>query len=224
MNSSGYTIEPIESAPFAQVSYVLWLNGSMDALIVDPGFDPSALFDVVSRHKLTVVGILNTHGHADHIAGNGAVKKEFRDAPLLIGRNEAGLLTDPRANLSEGFGVPFTSPAADRLVDDGERFELAGFSFEVREVPGHSPGSVVFLCEQFSPAFVFGGDVLFQGSVGRADLGGNAAQLLDGIKTKLLGLPDDTVVYPGHGSPTTIGWERKHNPYVGERAGLHDLG
>ena len=114
-----------------------------------------------------------------------------------------------------------TSPPADRLVEDGERLELAGLSFEVREIPGHSPGSVVFVCDQFEPAFVFGGDVLFSGSVGRTDLGGDGPQLLAGIRTKLLTLPDGTMVLPGHGPITTIGTERRSNPFVGEGAGLH---
>jgi glyoxylase-like metal-dependent hydrolase (beta-lactamase superfamily II) len=143
---------------------------------------------------------------------------------LVIGRGEAHLLTDPRANLSGFFGMALKSPEADQLVDDGEQLELAGFVFEVREIPGHSPGSVVFVCEQAEPPFVLGGDVLFAGSVGRTDLGGNGPQLLAGIRSKLFNLPDHTVVYPGHGPPTTIGHEKRHNPFVGETAGFHRLG
>jgi glyoxylase-like metal-dependent hydrolase (beta-lactamase superfamily II) len=129
------------------------------------------------------------------------------------------LLSDPEANLSAPFGQPLTSPPADRLVDDGERIELAGLTFEVREIPGHSPGSVVFLCDHLDPPFVFGGDVLFAGSVGRTDLGGNAPLLLSGIRSKLFNLPDETIVFPGHGPPTTIGEEKQSNPFVGQRAG-----
>ena len=152
------------------------------------------------------------------------MKQAFPAAPLIIGRNEAQLLTDPDANLSAPFGMPLTSPPADRLVADGERLELAGLSFEVREIPGHSPGSVVFVCDQFDPTFVFGGDVLFAGSVGRTDLGGNTAQLLSGIRAKLFNLPDDTLVFPGHGPVTTVGQERRTNPFVGEHAGRYRLG
>ena len=223
MAVSEYTVEPVESAPFAEMSYVVWVRGRTDALVIDPGFDPPAILDILTREGLRVVGILNTHGHADHIAGNAAMKEAFPEAPLVIGRNDASLLGDPEANLSAPFGQPMTSPAADRLVDDGERFELAGLSFEVREIPGHSPGSVVFVCEQFGTPFVFGGDVLFSGSVGRTDLGGNTAQLLSGIRAKLFSLPDGTLVLPGHGPPTTVGAEKRTNPYVGERAGLYGM-
>jgi hydroxyacylglutathione hydrolase len=223
MDATQYTIETVESAPFAEMSYVVWLDERSEALVIDPGFDVPAIFEVLSRQGLRLAGILNTHGHVDHIAGNGAMKEAFPEAPLIIGRNEARLLADAEANLSAPFGAELTSPPPDRLVEDGERFELAGFSFEVREIPGHSPGSVVFVCDQFDTPFVFGGDVLFSGSVGRTDLGGNTEQLLSGIRSKLFSLPDGTLVLPGHGPPTTVGAEKRTNPYVGERAGPYGV-
>jgi glyoxylase-like metal-dependent hydrolase (beta-lactamase superfamily II) len=149
------------------------------------------------------------------------MKAAFPDAPLIIGKNEASLLSDPDSNLSAPFGAPLVSPPADRLVSDSERLALAGFIFDVREIPGHSPGSVVFVCDQFDPPFVFGGDVLFAGSIGRTDLGGNMPRLLSGIRSKLFSLPDATVIYPGHGPPTTIGAEKQTNPFVGESAGRY---
>ena len=152
------------------------------------------------------------------------MKRAFPDAPLIIGRNETALLIDAEANLSALFGMPLTSPPADRLVADGERLDLAGLSFEVREIPGHSPGSVVFVCDRYDPPFVFGGDVLFAGSVGRTDLGGNGPQLLSGIRAKLFNLPDSTLILPGHGPVTTIGQEKRANPFVGENARLYGLG
>jgi glyoxylase-like metal-dependent hydrolase (beta-lactamase superfamily II) len=218
MGASGYTIEPVLSAPFQQISYVAWRSGRTDALVVDPGFDPETILDLLKDHGLTLAVILNTHGHADHIAGNAAIKEAFPDAPLIIGRNEAHLLQDADANLSAPFGTALVSPPADRLVDEGERLQVAGFTFEVREIPGHSPGSVVFICDEFDPPFVFGGDVLFAGSVGRTDLeGGNTARLLAGIRAKLFNLPDGTLILPGHGPPTTVGAERRSNPFVGGR-------
>jgi glyoxylase-like metal-dependent hydrolase (beta-lactamase superfamily II) len=218
-----YTIESVESMPFGENSYVIWRRGRRDAVVVDPGFDPQSILEILDRQGLGLAAILNTHGHADHIAGNEAMKGAFPAAPLIIGRNEVGLLRDSRANMSLSFGLPVLSPDADRLVSDEDALEVGGWTFRVREIPGHSPGSVVFLCEEFAPAFVFAGDVLFAGSIGRTDLGGNLQQLLAGIRSKLLALPDETRIYPGHGPATTIGAERRTNPFVGENAGFHGL-
>ncbi len=111
--------------------------------------------------------------------------------------------------------MPVVSPPADQLVVEGDALDLAGVPLEVREIPGHSPGHVVFI-HRASPILVFGGDVLFRGSVGRTDFpGGNAEQLFEGIRGKLFTLPDDTVVYPGHGPVTTTGFEKNTNPFVG---------
>jgi glyoxylase-like metal-dependent hydrolase (beta-lactamase superfamily II) len=225
MPGSEYEIRSIESAPFGQVAYVAWRPGGGGAVVVDPGFDTDSILDVLSREGRRPEAVLNTHGHADHIAGNAALKDAFPDVPIVIGRNEAHLLTDPEANLSAPFGLPFTSPPADRLVADGERLDVAGFAFEVREIPGHSPGSVVFAALDFAAPFVFGGDVLFSGSVGRADKPGDDPRaLFEGIRAKLFDLPDATLVLPGHGPPTTVGQERRTNPFVGERVGPYRPG
>lgn len=217
-------IEPFLSPPFEQWAYVVRREGRADALVVDPGFRTDQLLSHLEEHGLSVAAILLTHGHSDHIAGVAAVKAAHPDAPIVVGRGEAHLLTDPDANLSRPFGAAFTSPPADRLVDDGEVLELAGFRFEVREIPGHSPGSVVYVAVDERPPFVIGGDVLFAGSIGRFDFpGGDGRRLVAGIRSKLFHLPDPTKLYPGHGPPTTIGAERLHNPYAGERSELFKL-
>lgn len=223
MGFPGLLVETIVAAPFDQVAYVAWREGAREALVIDPGFDPRAILDLLTRRGLTPAAILNTHGHVDHIAGNAAMKRAFPGVPLLIGRNDAPLLRDADANLSAKFGMPLLSPPADRLLDDGERLELAGIAMEVREIPGHSPGSVVLVCEGESPLVVFGGDVLFSGSVGRTDLGGDGPQLIAGIRARLWTLPDDTRVLPGHGPETTVGVERRTNPFAGESPGLYRL-
>lgn len=214
MSVPNATIEVIESAPFGQNAFVAWLEGRTDAIVIDPGFDSRSILQLLEQRGRRVAAILDTHGHVDHIAGNAALKEAFPDAPLIIGRNEIAALSDADLNLSGPFGIPITSPPPDRLVDDRETLEVAGFSFEVREIPGHSPGSVVFVCTAQDPPFVFGGDVLFAGSIGRTDLGGNYNQLMSGIFAKLLNLPDSTIVYSGHGPATTIGQERRTNPFI----------
>jgi glyoxylase-like metal-dependent hydrolase (beta-lactamase superfamily II) len=127
------------------------------------------------------------------------------------------MLVDVDANLSGPFGIPITSPPADRTVTEGDLVAAGGMEFEVREIPGHSPGHVVYVYPG-EPAAVFGGDVLFRASIGRSDFpGGSLERLLAGIRNKLFSLPDDTVVYPGHGPATTVGEERQGNPFlVGE--------
>jgi hydroxyacylglutathione hydrolase len=207
-------IETVVSMPFEENSYVVWRTGSREALVFDPGLEPDLIIAFLAQHGLTVAGILNTHGHADHIGGNAALKEAFPQAPLLIGAKEAHMLTDAQANLSAAYGFGIVSPAADRTLVEGERINLAGIELEVREIPGHSPGHVVFMYHG-PPVLVFGGDVLFRGSIGRTDFpGGSFERLEDGIRRKLYTLPDDTVVYPGHGPVTTTGHERRTNPFV----------
>ena len=116
--------------------------------------------------------------------------------------------------------MPIISPMADQLINEPDTLTLAGIDLEVFDTPGHSPGHVVFLCKNQSPWIVFGGDVLFQGSIGRTDFpDGNFDDLVQSIHQKLFCLPDDTIVLSGHGAPTTIGSEKKHNPFVGIPAG-----
>jgi glyoxylase-like metal-dependent hydrolase (beta-lactamase superfamily II) len=211
-------IRCVESAPFAQNSYVLWVPGRTDAVVVDPGFEPDLIFDLLKDEGLTLAAILNTHGHVDHMAGNRAVKAAFPAAPILIGVNDAGMLTDAEENLSGPFGMPVTSPPADRLVKEGDVLSYAGMEFDVLDVPGHSPGHVVFPVRGTKPLQILGGDVLFREGIGRTDFpGGSFEQLARGIRTKLYPLPGDSVVYPGHGPVTTIGYEKQNNPFVGEK-------
>jgi glyoxylase-like metal-dependent hydrolase (beta-lactamase superfamily II) len=217
MDPRPHRVEPIVSAPFDQVAYVYWEEGRTEAVVVDPGFELEGIEAVLRQHGLTPVALLTTHGHADHIAGNREFKARHPGATLVIGANEAALLTDPEANLSAAFGIALTSPPADRLVTDGERFEVGPYAFLVREIPGHSPGSVVYVADRHDPPIAFVGDVVFAGSVGRTDFpGGSAATLVHGIRHKLFTLPGGTLLFPGHGGPTTVAIERATNPYVGD--------
>jgi hydroxyacylglutathione hydrolase len=211
-------IKTVTSRMFAQNCYVVSLPGRDDCVVIDPGLEPGRILAVMRDAGVSPAAILCTHGHADHIAGNAALKQAFPELPLIIGEGDAEKLTDPMLNLSAMFSAPLVSPAANRLVCDGETVEAAGMSFVVRETPGHSSGHVVFIYSGQEPAVVFGGDVLFQGSVGRTDFpDGDSALLVRSIREKLFTLPPGTEVYPGHGEPTTIGEEQEWNPYVGRQ-------
>jgi len=206
-------IQTIVSMPFAENTYVVWKPKSSEAVVIDPGTEPEAILEFLRERELTVAAILNTHGHADHIAGNADLKAAFPNAPLIIGSGEAELLTNPRLNVSRSFGFDVTSPPADQLVREGDTLLFAGLTLDILEIPGHSPGHVVFVVRDEQT--VFGGDVLFRGSIGRTDFpGGSFSILAEGIRGKLYKLPMETVVYPGHGPVTTIGHESETNPFV----------
>lgn len=215
------TVEVVVSEMFAENAYLMHLESRTDCLVLDPGFDAETIIARIEQKRMTLAAILNTHGHADHIAGNAALKKHYPQCPLIIGRREASKLTDPMENLSGAYGIGLTSPPADRRLQHGDTVEAAGITFEVRETPGHSSGHVVYLWKGDNPWLLFGGDMLFQGSVGRADFpDSNPHQLADSIRRQLYTLPDDTIVMPGHGDPTTIGEEKRSNPFV--RGDLRD--
>jgi glyoxylase-like metal-dependent hydrolase (beta-lactamase superfamily II) len=207
-------IRTIISAPFEENTYIVSLAGRDDCFVVDPGLEPELILEALRDEGLTVTAILNTHGHADHIGGNSAMKDAFPGAPVIIGAGDAIMLTDAMANLSALFGMPIVSPPADRTVAEGDVVEVAGMQLDVLDIPGHSPGHVVFV-HRGTPAVVFGGDVLMQGSIGRTDFpGGDMDQLLSGIRRKLYTMPPGTTVYPGHGPKTTTGHESRTNPFV----------
>ena len=188
-------------------------EAAVECLIVDPGFDADELLDFLSQRWLDPVAVIITHGHADHIAGVAALRQQYPKIKVYIHKADSGLLTDSEANLSVLTGAVVATEPADVLLQDGDAIDEAGVQLQVLHTPGHTRGGICLYVE--SEATVFAGDTLFAGSVGRTDFpGGDMDQLIEGIRTKLFMLPDNTAVYPGHGMRTTIGREKRANPFV----------
>ena len=191
-------------------SILVWCETTNHAALFDPGAEADTMIEEIERRKLELKWIINTHGHLDHIAENHVIKDRFQ-TPLLIHALDRPMLTDPAKNLSLFTGDPIVSPDADQTLADGDTLTIGEEMLQVLHVPGHSPGSLVF----YQPGMLIAGDTLFAGGVGRSDLpGGSERELYQHIRTKLYALPDDTVVYPGHGPTTTIGEEKRTNPFV----------
>ncbi|MCI0335294.1 MAG: MBL fold metallo-hydrolase [Planctomycetes bacterium] len=220
MPETALRIGRVVSLPFGENTYIAHFDGRDDCIVIDPGFEPESIVDYLAQHSLTPAAIVCTHGHSDHIAGNSALKKRWPSCPLAIGAGDAEKLTNPVLNLSAAFGLAITSPPADRTLVEGERFAAAGIELDVFETPGHSIGHIVLVCKQGKPWQVFGGDVLFDGGIGRTDFSdGSFEALRAAIHEKLFTLPEDTIVLPGHGPETTVGHEKRTNPFVGATAG-----
>jgi hydroxyacylglutathione hydrolase len=201
--------------PVQENTYVL-TNEKGEALIIDPGCYFSAeertLQNYLQEGNFTPIQLINTHCHFDHVFGNDFVAKAY-NLELYIHPQEELLLQFAPASVA-GYGLSFTNYAGKlHYLNAGDTIHLGNDDLKVLFTPGHSPGSISLYCE--AQHFVIGGDVLFKDSIGRTDLpGANAEQLAQSIRTQLYTLPDETVVYPGHGEPTTIGYEKKHNPFV----------
>ena len=191
-----------------------------EAMIVDAPQGSEAIIAFCDQRRLVPRLLVNTHGHADHIYANKRLREHWPEIQIAVGAADAALLGSPLRNLSPLMAAWIKSPKPDRLLEDGDRIELGSAALEVLATPGHTRGSISL----FSPdgpdgrPIVFTGDALFAGGIGRTDFpGASHRTLLRSIRARLLALPPETVVYPGHGPPTTIGEEARTNPFLMER-------
>lgn len=198
-------------------TYVVYDPDAREAAIIDPGMTRPEEFDAmekfIARENLSVTHLINTHLHIDHAIANQWVKRKY-DVAVETHPLEGNL---GRMMMQQGaaFGVAGAEGPIEieRPLHDGDTVRIGSGELKVLHVPGHSPGSIVLYCEK--EGFAIAGDTLFEGSVGRSDLpGGNHRQLIDAISSKILTLPEETVIYPGHGDPTTVGNEKKMNPFL----------
>lgn len=216
-------VEPFTLGPYQTNCYIVRTTGpggesgggggGGGCWIADFSFDIDLLLDRVGELGLEPEALVLTHAHVDHIAGLGAAKRRFPKAPILIHQDEERWLLDADLNLSAFSGIPVTAPPADRLLRDGENLVLCGQVWKVLHTPGHSPGGISFY--HAGAGVCLCGDAVFNGSIGRTDFPGcDFETLASSIRTKLYTLPDATRLLPGHGPATTVGHEKRTNPFV----------
>lgn len=210
-----YTIVPV--TPFQQNCSVIWCEKTMKGAVVDPGGDVDRILKAVDEHGIELERILLTHGHLDH-AGGAAQLASRRGLPVEGPHLDDKFWLDGMAQQCRVFGVPTMPPVTpDRWLAGGDRVQVGEVGLEVRHCPGHTPGHVVFV--DLAGRLVLVGDVLFAGSVGRTDFpGGDHDTLIASIREQLLPLGDDVAFIPGHGPMSTLGAERRHNPFVADRS------
>ncbi|MGG4221047.1 MBL fold metallo-hydrolase [Paenibacillus jamilae] len=205
------SIRSFNLGPLQTNAYLLQGEDPQRAVIIDPGMNPGPLLRAIE--SLTIEAILLTHAHFDHIGGVEEIRNA-KGCPVYLHALEQDWLTSPKLNGSLMWpeaSPPISTEPAEYDLAEGQQLKLIGNTFKVLHTPGHSPGSVSFLCGKD----LFSGDVLFRQGVGRTDLtGGRERDLYDSIQNKLFPLGDDVTVYPGHGPKTTIGYEKVHNPYI----------
>lgn len=203
-------LEHLLVGPLQSNCFILGDEESGEAVIIDPGGDGDMILNAVLEKPWKVTAILNTHAHFDHIAANAAVKRGT-GAPLMAPRPDAPFMA--QAHISARiYGLEVdSSPEPDKLLDDGDEIDLGDEKIKVISTPGHTPGGATFV----TSIGIFPGDSIFAGSIGRTDLpGGDYDTLIDSIKTRIMSLDDETLIYPGHGPATTVGREREYNPFL----------
>ena len=203
-------LKHLQVGPLETNCYIIADEKSRIAAIIDPGDNANEIINAVHEAKLKIKYIFLTHGHCDHIAALKEVK-ETTDAKIVIHEQDAHMLSSAESNLSFLLGEEFTQPLPDIKLTDNKEFKIGDLVLNIIHTPGHTSGGISIQVDNL----VFTGDTLFAGSIGRTDFpGGSYDKLIRSIKEKLLTLPDDTKIYPGHGEPSTIGYEKMRNPFL----------
>ncbi|OFC70521.1 MBL fold metallo-hydrolase [Alteromonas confluentis] len=208
-------IQVIPVTPFAQNCSLIWDPATMKGAFVDPGGDSAKLYDAATQNKVTIEKIILTHGHLDHVGATTEVAKHY-DVPVIGPHIGDKFWLDGLPQQSQMFRFPPASPfAPNQWLNDNDTITVGNLTLDVLHCPGHTPGHVALVERDSNTVIV--GDILFAGSIGRTDFPqGNHQQLIDSIRNKLFTLPDEMTVYPGHGPTSTIGTERKTNPFVAD--------
>ncbi|THB74384.1 MAG: MBL fold metallo-hydrolase [Desulfobacteraceae bacterium] len=203
-------IKRLEVGPIMANCYILGCEDTKEAVVIDPGEDADRILMTLAESSLKVKYIINTHGHFDHVGANKRMK-DATGAELAIHPDDAPMLNE-LSHSARMFGLTAeNSPEADIMLSDGQKLTFGNHTLEVIHTPGHSLGGICL----YTDGILIVGDTLFAGSIGRTDLpGGDYDTLISSIKTRLLNLDDQTVVYPGHGPQTTIGREKSMNPFL----------
>lgn len=203
-------------SPFSENTYIL-SDETSECIIIDPGcyteVERKKLTQYIEESKLNPTRLINTHCHIDHVFGNRFVAEKY-DLELEIHQAEIPVLNS-LSTVAQMYGIPDVqqSPDPAHFIEEGSVIEFGNSQLSVLFTPGHSPGSISFYCKE--QQFIISGDVLFEGSIGRTDLpGGDQETLMNSILQQLMPLPDEVIVYSGHGNPTQIGVERKNNPFI----------
>jgi len=203
-------IKPISAGPLETNCYILGCDVTHQAIIIDPGDDSDTIIKTIEDMKLKPIKILLTHGHFDHCSAVEQIKNKF-NIPLAVHIDDLPFISQAK-NHASLYGIKISNvPMPESFIDDGDIFEFGKYNLKTIHTPGHTAGSVCFLTGKY----LFSGDTLFKGSIGRTDLpGGDYSKIINSILTRLYTLDHDTVVLPGHGHQTTIGHEIKTNPYT----------
>ncbi len=200
----------IPVGPLQANCYLVYAPDSREAIIVDPGADGQSIEREIEALELKPVHIVNTHGHGDHIGANTYIKDKYK-IPIAIHEEDAPMLTDAEKNFSAMFGIPILSPEADVLLQEHHTISVGEEIVQILHTPGHSPGGISLYIQPY----LLSGDALFKMSIGRTDLPmGSHEELITHICDKILTLPDETQVLPGHGPRTTVGEEKRNNPFL----------